>query len=155
MDEDEPLGTGGGLGLLKGKIDETFLLTNCDILIDADYADMVKLHKRQGNAVTIVCAMKHFTIPYGVVEMEEGGSLRGFAEKPEMNYLTNTGMYLVEPDVVEHIEDGVRQGFPDIIEQCRGRGGRIGIYPVSEGSWMDMGQLEELEKMRRRMEESR
>ena len=87
--------------------------------------------------------------------MEEDGSLRGFAEKPEMNYLTNTGMYLVEPDVVEHIEDGVRQGFPDIIEQCRARGGRIGIYPVSEGSWMDMGQLEELEKMRRRMEESR
>lgn len=154
VDEEEPLGTGGGLCLLKGKITEPFFFTNCDTIVEADYADIVKFHQKSGNAVTMVCAMKHFVIPYGVVEMEKDGSFGRIAEKPEMDYLINTGMYVVEPEVVEGIADGVCQGFTDIIEQCRDTGGRIGVYPVSEASWMDMGQLEELEKMRRRMENS-
>ena len=153
VDEDIPLGTGGGLCLLKGQIEETFFLTNCDILIDADYTDILKFHKEEGNAVTMVCAMKHFTIPYGVVEMTEDGGLKKISEKPELNMLTNAGMYIVEPAVLEQIEDGVRQGFTDIMEQCMQRGQRVGVYPVSDGSWMDMGQMEELEKMRRRMEQ--
>ncbi|MDL2325179.1 NTP transferase domain-containing protein [Ruminococcaceae bacterium OttesenSCG-928-A16] len=154
IDEDEPLGTGGGLCLLKGKLAETFFLTNCDVLIEADYADIIRFHKKSGNAVTMICAMKHFVIPYGVVEMDADGCFGRIAEKPEMDYLTNTGMYVVEPSVVEAIEDGVSQGFTDIIEQTRAAGGRIGVYPISEASWMDMGQLEELEKMRRRMEQA-
>ena len=55
--------------------------------------------------------------------------------------------------VVEELEDGKFQGFPDIIEKYRRQGEKVGVYPISEGSWMDMGQLEELENMRRRMEE--
>jgi dTDP-glucose pyrophosphorylase len=151
VEEGEPLGTGGGLCLLKGRLDGTFFLTNCDILIDADYADLYAFHKRQDNAITMVCAAKQFTIPYGVVSTAGDGTLAGISEKPSMNYLTNTGMYLVEPAVVERMADGVAQGFTDVIEQCRAGGGRVGIYPVSDGSWMDMGQLEELEAMRRRL----
>ena len=67
LDEDKPLGTGGGLSLLKGRIDSTVFLTNCDILVDADFGDIYKFHKEGGNAITMVCAVKHFTIPYGVV----------------------------------------------------------------------------------------
>lgn len=152
VDEDVPLGTGGGLYLLKGQLNETFFFTNCDTIVNADYADIVKFHKKSGNAVTMICAMRHFIIPYGVVEMDGDGCFNRIAEKPEMDYLINTGMYVVEPEVVEGIADGVKQGFTDIIEQCRAAGGRIGVYPVSEASWMDMGQMEELEKMRRRME---
>lgn len=152
-DEEQPLGTGGGLCLLKGKIHETFFLTNCDILIEADYSDIARFHKKRGNDITMVCAMKHFTIPYGVIKMDEQGQLQGISEKPGMDFLTNTGMYVVEPHVVEAIEDGVRQGFTDIIEQCRARGGRVGVYPVSDASWMDMGQLEEMDEMRRRLEQ--
>ncbi len=154
VDEDEPLGTGGGLSLLKGKLGEAFFLTNCDTLISADYADIMRQHKKQGNAVTLVCAMKEFTIPYGVVELGSDGELCSIAEKPRMNYLTNTGMYLVEPAVVEQMEDGRRQGFTDVIEQCRARGQRVGVYPIGEAGWMDMGQVEELDEMRRRLEGS-
>ena len=69
-----------------------------------------------------------------------------------MNVLTNTGMYLVQPEVVAAMEDGVPQGFTDVIEKSRAAGGRVGVYPIGEASWMDMGQLEELETMRRRFE---
>lgn len=150
VDEDTPLGTGGGLCLLKGKMQGPFFLTNCDILIDADYSDIHAFHQKSGNAITMVCAMKQFTIPYGVIELDAAGGLAAISEKPQMNYLTNTGMYLVEPAVVEAMEDGLAQGFTDVIAKCKAAGGRIGVYPVGEGSWMDMGQLEELEAMRRK-----
>ncbi|NLW79413.1 MAG: NTP transferase domain-containing protein [Ruminococcaceae bacterium] len=154
VEEDAPLGTGGGLSLLKGKMREAFFLTNCDTLVNADYGDIVKAHQKEGNAITMVCVMKQFTIPYGVVELGGGGEMAGISEKPSLNYLVNAGMYLVEPEVVAQVADGVSQGFPDIMEQCRARGGRIGVYPIGEGSWMDMGQIEELDEMRRKFEQN-
>ena len=63
--------------------------------------------------------------------------------------MTNTGVYVVEPRVVEEMRDGEKIGFPDVIERYRRAGEKVGVYPISESSWMDMGQLEELEKMRR------
>ncbi len=153
VDEEQPLGTGGGLCLLKGQLKESFFFTNCDILIDADYSDILRFHKKRGNAITLVCAAKQFVLPYGVVEADEEGCLSCIREKPRMNYLTNTGLYVVEPHVVERMEDGKKQGFPDVIEACSQRGEAVGVYPVAEESWMDMGQMEELEAMRRRLEE--
>lgn len=151
-DEDIPLGTGGGLCLLKDKINESFFFTNCDCLIDADYGDIYKYHKANNNIITMVCAFKHFTIPYGVIELDNHGGIKEITEKPEMNFLTNTGIYLVEPRVINEMENMVSVGFPDIIEKYRAQGEHIGVYPVSENSWMDMGQLEELDNMRRRLE---
>lgn len=153
IDEDIPLGTGGGLSLLKGQISETFFFTNCDSLINADYADVLRYHQKNGNAVTMVCAMKHFVIPYGVVELHEDGAYKCTAEKPEYNLLTNTGVYVVEASLLPHIQDGVKQSFPDIIDAACTRGEKVGVYPVSDASWMDMGQLEELENMRHRLEQ--
>lgn len=153
-DEDEPLGTGGGLSLLKGKLDKTFFLTNCDVLIDADYADIYKYHCEHQNLITMICAFKNVTIPYGVIELGQDGGIAAMTEKPQYNVLTNTGMYVVEPQVVEELEYAKKQNFTDIIDRYRQNGGKVGVYPVSENSWMDMGQLEELENMRRRLENS-
>lgn len=151
-DEDAPLGTGGGLCLLKGRLGSTFFLSNCDILIDADFGDIYNYHKKSGNLITMVCAFKHFTVPYGVITLGEQGGIQSMQEKPEMNFLTNTGVYVVEPRVVEELEDGKKQGFTDIIEHYRAQGERVGAYPIREQSWMDMGQMEELDAMRRKLE---
>ena len=147
-DEERPLGTGGGLSLLKGKLTETFFFANCDVLLTANYEDIVKFHRENKNLITMVCAYKNMNIPYGVVEMGINGLIEGMKEKPLMSFLTNTGIYVVEPEVINDIEDGVSLGFPDIIEQERQKGKKVAVYPVSENDWMDMGQLPELEKMR-------
>ncbi|MDD3428917.1 MAG: sugar phosphate nucleotidyltransferase [Oscillospiraceae bacterium] len=152
-DEEIPLGTGGGLSLLKGKINETFFLSNCDILIDADYTDIYNYHKQQGNIITMICALKNVTIPYGVIELGSEGEIKNVTEKPEMTFLTNAGVYLVEPCVIEDLPLNTNITFPDIMDNYRLKGAKVGVYPVSENSWMDMGQLEELDSMRRRMEE--
>lgn len=149
VDEDMPLGTGGGLSLLKGKLHEPFFLSNSDILIDADYGSIYRQHKEQNDVVTMVCAFKHVTIPYGVVELDDNGKIRTMSEKPQYSFLTNTGMYLVEPRVVEEMKCGEAIGFPDIIDRYRNAGENVGIYPINEKCMLDMGQIEELEEMRK------
>lgn len=147
-DEEKPLGTGGGLTLLRGKFDSTFFFANCDALLTANYESMVKFHKENGNVITMVCAYKNMNIPYGVVEMGVNGTIEVMKEKPLMSFLTNTGIYIVEPEVIDDMQDGVAIGFPDIVEMERQKGKRVAVFPVSENDWMDMGQLSELEKMR-------
>lgn len=147
-DEEKPLGTGGGLCLLRGKLDSTFFFANCDALLTANYESMLKFHKESGNIITMVCAYKNINIPYGVVEMGINGVIESMKEKPLMSFLTNTGIYIVEPEVIEDIVDGVPIGFPDIIETEKQKGNKVAVFPVSENDWMDMGQLPELEKMR-------
>lgn len=152
VDEEQPLGTGGGLSLLKGKINSTFILTNCDILIEEDYEKIYDYHKKENNLVTMVCSLKNIRIPYGVVEISETGEIEEMKEKPEFSFFTNTGMYVVEPKVIDELEENKSIGFPDIIETYRQYGEKIGVYPISENAWMDMGQLDEMEKMRKRLE---
>jgi dTDP-glucose pyrophosphorylase len=152
VDEDKPLGTGGGLSLLKGKIDSTFILSNCDILIDEDYEKILNYHKKEKNLVTMVCSLKKIVIPYGVIDISNTGEIENMREKPELSFFTNTGMYIVEPSIIDDLEIGKSIGFPDIIEKYKNNGHKIGIYPISENSWMDMGQIDEMEEMRKRLE---
>ena len=150
-DEEKPLGTGGGLSLLKGKIKETFFFTSCDTLLLADYESMLRFHKENGNTITMICAWKNLTLPYGIVEMGNEGVIKEMREKPELSFLTNTSIYIVEPSVVEEIPEGTAITFPEIIQMQINKGKRAAAYPVSESEWLDMGQLSELEKMRERL----
>lgn len=147
-DESEPLGTGGGLSLLKGKINETFFFANCDVLLTANYEKMLAFHREHGNAITMICAHKNFEIPYGVIDMGLNGRIESMREKPTMSFLTNTGCYIVEPEVLEDMVDGESIGFPDVIERQKAKGRKVAAYPILDTDWMDMGQLPELEKMR-------
>lgn len=150
-DEEKPLGTGGGLSLLKGKLKKTFFFANCDCLLTADYESMLRYHNEHKNVVTMICAYKNITIPYGVIKLGKNGSIMEMEEKPELSFLTNTGMYIVEPEVLNDIEDNVPIGFPDIVKNQQAKGKNVGVYPISENEWMDMGQLDELEKMRNKL----
>lgn len=147
VDEDEPLGTGGGLSLLKGKVLSTFILTNCDILIDQDMSKVYKQHCSSNSLATMICSLKNFTIPYGVVNISDDGVIKSLDEKPTYSFFTNTGCYIVEPEVLNSIEDGISIGFPEVLTSCQKSGARIQVFPISEKSWHDMGQLDEYRRM--------
>lgn len=152
IEESQALGTGGGLSLLKDKIKTTFILSNCDILIEEDYEKIYNFHKAEKNLITMVCSLKNIKIPYGVIDISETGEIESMKEKPVLSFFTNTGMYIVEPCIIDEIQENLAQGFPDIITHYKNLGKKIGIYPISENSWMDMGQLEGMEEMRKRIE---
>ena len=146
-DEDEPLGTGGGLSLLKGKIDSTFILTNCDILVNEDFSKIYKWHKENQHVITMICSLKNFCVPYGIVELGEQGELESMKEKPTFSFFTNTGCYIVEPEVIDDMEENKAMAFTDIIEKYKKQGRSVGVYPIGEGAWLDMGQIDEFERM--------
>lgn len=152
IDEEVPLGTGGGLRLLKEKIDQTFILTNCDIMVTADIAEICKVHKKKKNIITMVCCNKTIEVPYGVIEVDRSGNIKNMVEKPHKNFLTNTGLYIVEPEVIDYIEDNVFVGFPDVIQVLMDKGEKVGVYTVEENDWLDMGQFEEFERMKQYIE---
>ena len=152
VDEIKPLKTGGGLRLLQGKLSGTFFFTNCDTLVLTDYSCILDLHRREKNMVTMVCAYKNLQLPYGVVKTKEGGQIEEIHEKPEMSFLTNVGMYLVEPEVIVEISEDEAIDFTDVIDRLMKKNMRVGVYPVSEAEWLDMGQPEQLERMRKIIE---
>ncbi len=152
IEEPEFWGTAGGLKLIEGKYSSAFFVTNCDILIQADYEDIVEKHKESGNILTIVSARKKVTIPYGTIETDEDtGAVKAIKEKPIFEFNTNTGLYLMEPELIKKIPRETRIDITEIIEKCIKDGEKVGIYPVNEDNWLDMGQLEEMERMKRRL----
>jgi len=144
--EDKPLGTIGGLSLLPQDFAEDFLVTNCDTIIKANYADIFKFHMDNGHDITMVGSMQHFTVPYGVINIDSKGSLKGIIEKPEYDFLTNTGMYVVKKNIIDSIPKDKMFHVTDLIEALKKNGGRVGVYPISQKSWLDVGQWEEYRK---------
>lgn len=148
ISETEFLGTAGGLKLVQGHYDNTFFITNCDVLIEGDYAAMVKQHKEQKNIITLVCAMKKMVVPYGTVELSENGHVAALKEKPQFDFITSTGLYIVEPAFLEKIPSNTFIHITDVIQKCIEKGENVGMFPIADNAWMDMGQLDGLERMK-------
>lgn len=147
VEENEFLGTAGGLQLVKDKIHSTFFLSNCDILIDADLECVYRTHKAKGNKITFICSMKDIVIPYGVVETDKDGMIMKLQEKPGFSFLVNTGLYMIEPDVLNDIKEGEFIHLPDLAQRYLDKGEKVGVFPISEKAWLDMGQFTEMENM--------
>ncbi len=151
IDEDRFLGTGGGLELLKGLIKGTFILSNCDVLINEDMECIYKTHIEKKNKITFVCAIKNLPISYGIIQSDENGKIIDLKEKPEFSFLTNTGVYVIDPDVIEQISRDEYIDFPDIAKRCMENGDTVGVFPVPEQAWLDMGKISEMENMAERL----
>lgn len=147
VEEDEFLGTGGGLSLLKGELEKTFFFSNCDCILNTDYRCIYDFHKQHENAITIIVAAKTFDIPYGVIDLEENGSIEAMREKPEYNFFVNTGIYIIEPFVLDYLAENEKIDMPDLVQRIKDEGFHVGGYPVTEKSWLDMGQFSEMQSM--------
>ncbi len=143
VEEDEPGGTAGSLKLLTGLLDKPFFVSNCDIIIEADYADIFRFHTKHSYDITLVASTRQFNIPYGICELNSNGGLKQIREKPEYNFLVNTGLYLLNPDVIGLIPPNGLFHITHLIDKIRKRKGTIGVYPVSEKAWVDVGQWSE------------
>lgn len=144
--EKKPMGTAGSLHLMKGKIKETFFVSNCDILIDQDYYKVLEYHRQNRNELTIIGALKHLNIPYGTLEVIKGGLLKELREKPDITFMVNTGMYILEPHLLKEIPKNKFFHITDLISNIKKRKGRVGVFPVSEMSWLDIGDWNEFKR---------
>ena len=143
LKEDKPLGTIGSVSLLKDKVDKPFFVSNCDIIIDQDYRNVYDYHINNKNDITVVTAIKSFHIPYGVIETGDNGLMKSISEKPDISYMINTGVYIIEPQLINEIPENTFYHITDLIENVRKNGSRVGCFPVSEKAWTDIGDWNE------------
>lgn len=147
IEEKKPLGTAGSLKLLNRDIQNIpFFVANCDIIIKDDYADIYDFHKNRGYDITIVASLLNHTVPYGVCIISDGGTLIRIDEKPELDLLVNTGMYVINPSILELIPDDTFYHITHLINDVKRNGGKVGVYPVSEKAWFDIGQWDQYSK---------
>lgn len=146
IEEKEPRGTAGALRGMYSQNGESAIVTNCDIVIQADLAELVSFHSDNDYDLTLVASLKDYNIPYGVCELDKGGSLARIREKPQYNFLVNTGMYIVRRDRLNLIPEEGRCDMTDFIEDLKNAGGRIGVFPIGGNAWIDTGEWAEYRK---------
>ena len=138
----EFLGTAGAVSLADAHIaGRTFMVTNCDIIVDANFADMLEFHRERKAAATVLSVLKSFQIPYGVLQVD-GHDLADIDEKPEYHFLVNSGIYLLEPSILELMEPGRRVDMPDLLLRARDAGLTVSAFPYA-GQWFDVGQWDQ------------
>ena len=144
--EKNPLGTVGGLRLLKNKVLTPFFVTNCDTIINVNYDNVYRFHLKNKNDLTLVASNKQYQVPYGVCQISKKGSLHKLIEKPKHDYLVNTGLYIMNPKVLNLIPKNKFLNINNLLKSIKRKKMKIGVYPVSEESWSDIGQWSEYNK---------
>ncbi len=145
--ETKPLGTAGSLFLLRDVVKSTFVVSNCDSIIDVNMSDLLSYHTNNHNSLTMVSVIKNFDVPYGVIETSNNGELSVLKEKPDVVYQVNCGLYILEPIVFDYINDNEFLNITDLIVRIKDAGLKVGVFPISEKSWRDMGNWKEYLRM--------
>jgi mannose-1-phosphate guanylyltransferase/phosphomannomutase len=145
--EESPLGTAGSVRLAARQLDETFLVISGDALCDVDLTKLIEFHKERGAAVTIGLKSVDNPLEFGIVVTDDEGRIERFLEKPSWGQVfsdtINTGIYVLEPEVLRHIPtdrpyDFSKELFPYLLEM-----GRPLYGFVMDGYWQDIGNLDQ------------
>lgn len=142
--EEQPLGTAGPLALVDG-LEETFLVTNGDVLTTLPIADLIAYHKQTGAAATIAMHARKVKIDLGVIELDGGNRVKDYIEKPSFDYRVSMGLYVFEPRVLRYIQKGSHLDFPDLIKKLLAAGEPVYGYPF-DGYWQDLGRPDDYEQ---------
>ena len=136
--EEKPLGTAGPIALVQG-LDDTFLVTNGDVLTTLDLRKLVAFHREKGGIATIAAHRRQVKIDLGVIQWDGDGTVSGYIEKPTTDYTVSMGVYVFEPRVLAYIPVGEYLDFPDLILKLLAHGEKVSGYTF-DGYWMDLGR---------------
>lgn len=145
VQEREFLGTAGSLSLIKGRSGAPVLVSNCDVLVDVDFHDLLGFHLERKASFTVVGAMKHVKIPYGILR-SSNGRLKEIEEKPEFDFMVSAGVYVVDPEMIDMLNPSEYMDMPNLIQKGIDAGRKVAVYPIGSGKWMDIGQWDEYKK---------
>jgi mannose-1-phosphate guanylyltransferase / phosphomannomutase len=145
--EESPLGTAGSVRLAAGRLDDTFIVISGDALCDLDLTKLVEFHREKQASVTIGLKSVDNPLEFGIVVTDDDGRVERFLEKPSWGQVfsdtINTGIYVLEPEVLRHIPtdrpyDFSKELFPLLLEM-----GRPLYGYVMDGYWQDIGNLDQ------------
>lgn len=146
VDEPEPRGTGGAVKNVEDYINDTFFVINGDIVSDIDIGNFLNYHESRGGVGTLSAWKVEDPSEFGVMDLEKGGRIKRFQEKPEVeeafSNVINAGHYILEPEVLDMIPSDrkvsiEREIFPRLLSD--------GLFGYEfDGYWIDCGRPESL-----------
>lgn len=142
--EQTPLGTAGALSLLDPLPTTPVVVTNCDIITDIQYGELLDFHNRHGAAATMAVRMHEWQHPFGVVQTN-GVDIVGFEEKPVLRSHINAGVYVLSPVALSDLQQNTPCDMPELFERLQVKAKRTVAYPMHE-PWLDIGRPEELSR---------
>ena len=144
LQEKIPMGTAGSLSLLKPKPKIPFILCNADMVTDLKFSEIINFHKLNKVDVTVVVKIFEINNPYGVVKLS-GNKIKGFKEKPIFKSYINTGVYVINPTVLNFIKNKSYLDINELIEKILLKSKKVIAYPAYE-KWQDIGNIKNYKK---------
>ena len=142
--EDFPLGTAGPLSLVEG-LDDTFLVSNGDVLTTLDLKDLIEFHYKNGAVATIATHKRSVHVDLGVIQFNGNHEIIGYIEKPTYDFRVSMGIYIFEPRVLEYVSFKEYLDFPDLVLKMLAAGEKVVGYPF-DGYWQDLGRADDYEQ---------
>jgi len=142
IEERDFLGTAGSISYLSlYDIKKPFFVANCDVLIDIDYSQVLEYHLKEQADITIISANESIDIAYGVLRIDENNDLIKIEEKPNYKFNINTGIYILNPDIINLIEFDEKIDMPELLKRAKDKNKKIKVY-LSKAQMTDIGQWE-------------
>lgn len=142
LQELQPLGTAGALSLLSEIPEHPLLVVNGDLITEFDVGAILRFHEQQKHSLSVGVREYRHTVPFGTIEME-GVNIIRIQEKPSLACLVNTGVYVIEPRLIERIPKDTDYTMPELIDDCLRRKESVGGHSIC-GDWIDVGRPADL-----------
>jgi len=142
INEDQPLGTAGSIGLLpKNLVKLPILMMNGDVLTKVNFRHLLNFHIKKKGIATMCIREYDVQVPYGVVNIVDQKA-KSFLEKPVKKFFVNAGIYIFENEMINKVKAGNYIDMPDLLEQQIEEGKAVNVFPIHE-YWKDVGQIED------------
>jgi NDP-mannose synthase len=146
VEESEPLGTAGPVGLLE-EAPDNFLVMNGDILTNVALDEFFKFHLDKQAAFSICIRSTNYTLPFGSVEIDSDNNVKRFVEKPKIELLDNIGIYAYSQKALEYVKPNTQLYVNDLVQQLVEAGEKVCSYlDTSPYYWIDIGSHADYDK---------
>ena len=135
--EEFPMGTVGGLWLMRDELEKDFILCNCDNLGDFNYYQAIEFHQTEQAEITMFVKRENYVIPFGLVHTEGKTHVLSVEEKPVFSSYISTGVYVVNSAVVIRFLNGSRMDMPALVNQVSTEG-KVCFFDIGDAQWTDM-----------------
>lgn len=146
LEEKKRLGTGGALSLIDIDLDEPFFVTNGDVLSSLDYEKLLEYHKEQTATATMCIRKYSYQIPYGVIEVDDENNIVAMKEKPVKEFFINTGIYILDPEILNHVPKDEFFDMPSLFDVLKSEGKTTKSFEITD-YWIDMGKPKDYKKI--------
>jgi NDP-mannose synthase len=138
--EEAPLGTAGPIGAVLDRLDETFFVTNGDLLTTLDFAAMLAAHHKSGADATVGSFWREIKSEFGVLDTDEDMRMTGYREKPVQTHLVSMGLYVLQRRaLMPYVKAGIRLDMPDLVRSMMTDGLHV-LCHTQECFWLDIGR---------------